>query len=301
MPFAEPIHTIPYEDHWNPWTTLYTSPIWTPILSPKIAVDDEIRDFIPRALASTAFSVSGPTHAITSIRQLKTPLETGILRAVNTGTVEAIRATRTCLYPDVTENTVQSVLDATLQAAGLTPFFAIVQFGESAALPHGGYDGRRQLKPEMMVLIDVGAHLYGYSSDVTRTFYAPFAREAGEEESRVWRVVRDAQIAGVKAVVWNGTAAGVDGAAREVVVRAGYGEGFTHRVGHGIGIKAHEGPYLDGGNFGAVLRPGMVFAVEPGVYLVGRFGVRLEDVVLVREDGEAESLSGRFAGSVWDP
>lgn len=97
------------------------------------------------------------------------------------------------------------------------------------------------------------------------------------------------------------SAASVDIAARKVITDAGYGEYFTHRVGHGIGIKAHESPYLNKGNFGTELRAGMTFTSEPGVYLVEKFGVRHEDILLVREDGEPEVLSGTRASGPWDP
>jgi Xaa-Pro aminopeptidase len=149
--------------------------------------------------------------------------------------------------------------------------------------------------------------LYGYSSDVTRTFYPPFFPDPPPpgynvtEQLAVWQLVADAQAAAVKAMRPNATAASVDLAARDVIDAAGYGKYFTHRLGHSIGIKAHESPYLNKGNFGAVLRPGMVFTAEPGVYVLGEFGVRLEDVLCVKEDGEAEVLSGGFAGSAWEP
>lgn len=98
----------------------------------------------------------------------------------------------------------------------------------------------------------------------------------------------------------NSTAASVDIAARTIISDAGYGEAFTHRVGHGIGIKAHESPYLNKGNTGTKLRAGMVFTSEPGVYLEGEFGVRHEDVLLVG-DGEPAVLSGIRATGPWNP
>jgi Xaa-Pro aminopeptidase len=307
MPFEEDIHTVTYEEPWNYYTTLYQSAIWGDTSSPSLMVDEEIRDFIQRGLAANGFTVVGLTGEVEAVRQVKTEREIGILSAVNTGTVEAIRSVRTCLYPGVMEKEVVEVLDATLAAGGLAPFFDLVEFGKSAALPHGGYDGTRKLEPLMFVLIDVGAHLYGYSSDVTRTFYPPFHREQGTssknttEQLHVWQLVLDAQAAAVQAMVANNTAASVDIAARAVIEAAGYGDYFTHRLGHSIGIKAHESPYLNKGNFDSILRPGMVFTAEPGVYVLNEFGVRHEDVMLVMEDGEAEILSGRFATSPWRP
>lgn len=97
------------------------------------------------------------------------------------------------------------------------------------------------------------------------------------------------------------SAASVDIAARDVITDAGYGDEFIHRVGHGIGIKAHESPYLNKGEVNVTLRAGMVFTSEPGIYLFDKFGVRHEDVLLVIEDGEPEILSGRRARGPWDP
>ncbi|KAF2993818.1 hypothetical protein E8E13_001706 [Curvularia kusanoi] len=307
MPFEEEIHTVTYEEHWNYYTTLYESEIWGETLSPTLMVDEEMRDFIQRGFAANGFTVVGLGGEVEAVRQIKTERELGILRAVNTGTVEAIRAMRQCLYAGVTENEVAEVLDDTMRAAGMDPFFDIVEFGKSAALPHGGYDGSRKLEPGMFVLIDVGAHLYGYSSDVCRTFYPPFVSNPPPpgynvtEQLRIWKVVLDAQNAAVKAMVPNGTAAAVDIAAREIITAAGYEKEFTHRLGHGIGIKAHESPYLNKGNFGAILRPGMVFTAEPGVYVLNDFGVRHEDILVVKENGEAENISGGFARSPWEP
>lgn len=307
MPFEEDIHTITYEEHWNYYTTLYKSGIWNETLSPTLMVDEEMRDFIQRGFTSSGFTVVGLSGEVEIVRQIKTERELGILKAVNTGTVEAIRATRQCLYAGVSENEVAEILDDTIRAAGMDPFFNIVEFGKSAALPHGGYDGNRRLEPGMFILIDVGAHLYGYSSDVCRTFYPPFvpnpppAEFNVTEQLHVWQIVLDAQNAAVKAMVPNVTAVAVDIAAREVIAAAGYGKGFTHRLGHGIGIKAHESPYLNKGNFKSILRPGMVFTAEPGVYVLNYFGVRHEDLLVVKDNGEAENISGGFAQSPWEP
>lgn len=208
-----------------------------------------------------------------------------------------------CLYTGFTENEVRDVLDNTLRAAGLIPFFDIVEFGESAALPHGGYDGTKKLEADVLILIDVGAHLYAYSSDVTRTFYPLFTSHSqhrkynATEQLKVWNAIKDAQDAAIKAMIPNNTAAAVDIAARKIMEDAGCGKYFMHRLGHCIGIKAHESPYLDKGNFAATLCPEMAFTAEPGVYILNDFGVRVENVLLIKEDGQAQSLNRRFAES----
>ena len=314
MPLEEPIETVTYEEHWNPYTTLLASSNFSSPSQngqkPKIMVDDEMRDFISRGLSEKGFEVVGLGGETERVRQTKSEAEIAILRAVNTGTVECLRSMRKCLTPGLTEDDAMQVLDNTLRAAGLDPFFDIVLFDENASMPHGGTDGTKKLKNETMVLIDVGAHLYGYSSDICRSFFPPFLdrlhdpsgpSDSIKEKLKVWDIVFSAQTASLSALVDNSTAAAVDIAARDVIQKEGYGQGFTHRVGHGIGIKAHESPYLNKGNVNTTLKAGMTFTSEPGIYLVDRFGVRHEDVLLVRESGLPEILTGRRAKDAWSP
>lgn len=186
-------------------------------------------------------------------------------------------------------------------------------FDQDASNPHGGTDGSKTLEAETFVLIDVGAHLYGYSSDICRTFFPPFfdkPQSDGDhailspsikEKLKVWDIVLEAQDDSLRALHENGSAASVDIAARKVIADAGYSEAFTHRVGHGIGIKAHESPYLNKGNVNITLKAGMTFTSEPGIYLVDKFGVRHEDVLLVKENGLPDVLSGKRAQGPWDP
>lgn len=318
MPFAddEDATWVTYEEHWNPYATLASSGALicsgdaeTNGAKISIVIDEEMRDFIQRGLASqSAFSVHGLAGEVERVRQTKTLPEVEILRAVNTGTIEAIRAIRPCLTPGLTENDVVQILDNTLRAASLEPFFDIVLFDEDASNPHGGTDGTKVLTNTTMVLIDVGAHLCGYSSDVCRSFFPPFTStdEAVWDDDirhklKVWDIVFEAQTQSLSALTLNHSAADVDLAARRVIDKAGYSDAFTHRVGHGIGIKAHESPYLNKGNTGTPLRAGMTFTSEPGIYLVDHFGVRHEDVLLVKEDGLPDVLSGVRATNAWKP
>lgn len=314
MPFKEEIEVVTYEEHWNPYTTLLSSSIFSTTKSqPKVMVDEEMRDFISRGLAENGFNVHGLGGEVERVRQTKSEAEIGILRAVNTGTVESVRAMRKCLVPGLTEDEVMWVLDNTMRSAGMDPFFDIVLFDEDASNPHGGTDGSKVLEKETMVLIDVGSHLFGYSSDICRSFFPPFFQKPKsdqeletlssevKEKLYVWDVVLDAQTASLHALHENGSCASVDLAARGVIEDAGYGDAFTHRVGHGIGIKAHESPYLNKGNVDTKLKAGMTFTSEPGIYLVDKFGVRHEDVLLVRENGLPDLLTGQRATGPWDP
>jgi Xaa-Pro dipeptidase len=165
----------------------------------------------------------------------------------------------------------------------------VVQFGPSSALPHGASSARRLARNEA-VLIDAWDRPEGYYYDITRS---NFFGKPTDEYRRIWDVVLEAQTAGIEKAAPGVPCSEVDAAARRVIEKAGYGEFFTHRLGHGLGIDVHEPPYMVGHDR-TVLEPGMTFTSEPGIYLPGRFGVRIEDDVLVTEKG-AESLSPRVS------
>ncbi len=166
--------------------------------------------------------------------------------------------------------------------------FAIVGSGPNSASPHHDASDRRIRAGEPVVL-DIGGTLAGYLSDTTRTIWV--AGEDGIEPEpefrRVYDVVRDAQARATAGVRPGVPAEQIDATARGVIEAAGYGEGFTHRVGHGIGLEVHEDPYMVAGN-STPLQPGMAFSVEPGIYLQGRWGVRLENIVICAGPGGDE-------------
>ncbi|KAI1381982.1 metallopeptidase family M24 [Hypoxylon crocopeplum] len=331
----ENLDIVIWEEHWNPYQTLMESHLFKNKgeAAPKIMTDEEMRDFIVRGLGAAGFETVGLNAEVELVRQVKSPAEVELLRAVNTGTVVAVRAMRPCLVPGLTENEVTDILNNALKSIGFGLFFNIVLFEEHGALPHGGFvTGWKKLAYDSMIVIDVGAHYLGYSSDICRSFFIDLpkgqtrmvwetvaglvglgremagqedlaARDAGlhAEKLKVWVIVLEAQTAAAAAFKPNTTAASIDIAARKVIDDAGYGAGFTHRLGHGIGIKAHESPYLNKWNTGVFLQPGMTFTNEPGIYLEGKFGVRHEDIYLVKESGEAELLTGERAKGPYEP
>ncbi|HTR04886.1 MAG TPA: Xaa-Pro peptidase family protein [Thermoanaerobaculia bacterium] len=163
----------------------------------------------------------------------------------------------------------------------------MVQFGPSSAYPHGA-SGSTPLSRDQAVLIDAWDRPDGYFYDITRsTFYGT----PTDEYRKVWSIVLEAQSAAIDKAAPGVACAEVDAAARRVIEKAGYGEYFTHRLGHGLGIDVHEPPYMVGHDR-TILEPGMTFTSEPGIYLPGRFGVRIEDDIVCTERG-AESLSPR--------
>jgi Xaa-Pro aminopeptidase len=161
--------------------------------------------------------------------------------------------------------------------------FAIVGTGPNGASPHHE-PGRRVIEEGDLVVCDFGGRRRGYSSDVTRTFSVG---GASDEQQKVHRVVHGASEAARAAVGPGVTCQEIDRAARRVVEEAGFGEFFIHRTGHGIGLEVHEHPYIVEGNE-TPLEEGMTFSIEPGVYLPGRFGVRIEDIVACGDDGVDE-------------
>ena len=160
-------------------------------------------------------------------------------------------------------------------------FETIVGAGPNGAKPHHGH-GDREIRAGEPVVLDFGTRVDGYPSDQTRTLV--FDGDPPAAYERVHETVREAQAAAVDAVEPGVTAAAVDRAAREVIEAAGHGDAFVHRTGHGVGLDVHEEPYIVAGN-DRELEPGMVFSVEPGIYLDGRFGCRIEDLVVVTSDG----------------
>ncbi|ETN36394.1 uncharacterized protein HMPREF1541_08671 [Cyphellophora europaea CBS 101466] len=314
IPADSELDIVIWEEHWDPYQTLLEQ-TFDRREGLVIMTDEEMRDYIVRGLTSAGFHTVGLTPNVDAVRQQKSPAELSLLRAVNTGTVEALRKMRPCLIPGLTENQVMTILDnALLSVPGFGLFFNIVLFDENAALPHGGKaTGGKTLTHHTVVLIDVGAHYRGYSSDICRSFLIDPPRGQTPEgvaasdpqfatKQKVFDTVLAAQNASIAHFRPGETAASVDVAARSVIAKQGWEKQFTHRVGHGIGIKAHESPYLHKGNTRVKLREGMTFTSEPGVYLTGRFGVRSEDVFVVTERGsEVRCLSGPRAKGFWEP
>lgn len=180
-----------------------------------------------------------------------------------------------------TEAAVSADLSARLLAEGHDIVnFAIVAAGENAASPHH-HPGDRVIRHGEIVLCDFGGTMAGYCSDITRCVHlgAPPA-----EVAEAYAVLHEAQAAGVAAGVIGAECQDVDRAARAVIAGAGFGEYFIHRTGHGIGMEAHEDPYMVEGN-SLPIAAGHAFSVEPGIYVAGRWGMRLEDIVVATGDG----------------
>ncbi len=220
------------------------------------------------------------------LRAVKAEDEKGYLREAAARMLTAIAATHGKLHEGITEREAGEILSAELRRLGVRGG-ALVQFGASAALPHGGPGDVRLAKGDV-VLIDGGCRVQGYTSDITRTVaFGP----ASDELRKVYAVVDAAQRAAFGAFRAGAIPEEVDRAARKPIEDAGYGAFFTHRLGHGLGMDGHEGPYLVKGNR-VPLVAGNVCTLEPGVYLPGKLGVRIEDDAAATAGGY-EPLSTR--------
>ncbi|MEW1602396.1 aminopeptidase P family protein [Streptomyces sp. NPDC093808] len=221
------------------------------------------------------------TEALPMLRAVKDAAELERLAAAGAAADTAFEEIRHVRFSGRRESEVAADLAALLRRFGHSQVdFTIVASGPNGANPHHEAGDRRIERGDMVVL-DFGGLKDGYGSDTSRTVHVG---EPSEEERRVHDLVREAQEAGFRAVRPGAACQDVDRAAREVIADAGYGEYFIHRTGHGIGVTTHEPPYMIEGEEQPLV-PGMCFSVEPGVYLPGRFGVRIEDIVTVTEDG----------------
>jgi Xaa-Pro aminopeptidase len=175
----------------------------------------------------------------------------------------------------------RELVDRMIAAGHERANFAIVATAEHAASPHHEPSPERFIVDGDLVLCDFGGTMHGYCSDITRMYSVG---EPSTEVRDIYAVLAEAQDAGVRSATVGTPCQDVDAAARAVIASAGYGDQFVHRVGHGIGTEAHEDPYMVAGNE-RPLAPGYAFSVEPGMYFPGRFGMRLEDIVVATESG----------------
>lgn len=253
----------------------------------SIALDETMRadfaglvqDALPGAVRQFGASTVG------ALRMRKDADEAVALKKVALVGDDAMRAAWAAMRVGMTEREVSDVVREAFKAQGAQPLFTIVGAGGNGAFPHH-QTGETKLQPGDVVVMDIGGGLGGYPSDMTRMAVMGTPPDGYLEIHAVVEAAVQAALAAAKPGAF---AREVDAAARDVITQAGYGEAFVHRTGHGLGVEIHEPPYITATSE-QVLEEGMVFSIEPGIYLPGRFGIRLEDIVILRSDG-AEILS----------
>ncbi len=262
----------------------------------RIGIEETVKfvfaDGIARA-GAPAFTAVSATPVTAGCRMIKDEHEVAFLRLAGKATLQVYEAVYKALQEGMTQRDVSALIQAGYARVGF-PGEASLNIGEYTASPHGSR-APQTIREGTIIMLDDGCRVEGYTSDITRTFVLG---KPSEKMVRVFETVRRAQQAALKAARPGVPNEAVDAAARAVITEAGYGPGFkyfTHRVGHGLGMEMHEWNYLVKNNmFGydgkPTLQAGMVFSDEPGIYIRGEFGVRLEDDMHITADG-AELLT----------
>jgi Xaa-Pro dipeptidase len=275
------------------------------VATASIGVDENTKfvwtQGIARATPQAAIVLG--TGITAGCRMIKDSHELELMQLANTATLKVYHAVYQALQPGMTQNQFSELISLAYRRVGF-PGEASVQTGPYTALPHGS-STPQTISEGTIIMVDDGCTVEGYQSDITRTFVLG---KASEKMNKVFDIVRRAQDAALKAARPGAPLESIDAAARDVVVRAGYGPGFkyfSHRLGHGIGMEGHEWPYLVKNNMFGWARslraqPGMTFSNEPGIYIRGEFGIRLEDDMVITADGarlftpQSESLEKPF-------
>lgn len=248
----------------------------------RVGLDETMRaDFALLLLGA----LPDATHAFApetlgALRMRKDPAEFASLKMNANVADRAMKKAFAAIREGMTETELAAVVKEHFASEGATPAFWIVGAGSNGAFPHH-QTGSRKLAEGDAVVIDIGGRKAGFPSDITRM---AVVGQPPKGYGQIHSIVEKAVQAALKAAKPGVKASDVDAAARNVIADAGYGEYFVHRTGHGLGIDVHEPPYITATS-DTVLDEGMVFSIEPGIYLPGRFGIRLEEIVILREDG----------------
>ncbi|MBI1805417.1 MAG: aminopeptidase P family protein, partial [Ignavibacteria bacterium] len=265
-----------------------------------LGIEETTRYFVTEgiSLGDTSVSVVSGTPVAAGCRSVKSAHEIELMQIADDITAEVFKSALPSLKEGMTEKEFGKTVSKLFSDFGVSGG-ALVLFGEASAYPHG-LEREHTLTENSIVLIDGGCSVEGYASDITRT--TVFGKPT-DKMKKVWEIVRNAQSAALASAKPGVSGEAIDYAARKVIVEAGYGpvyKYFTHRLGHGIGMDGHEWYYLVPGN----KRPeqaGNMHSNEPGIYIPGEFGIRLEDEMLITETGaklllpQAESLEKIFS------
>jgi Xaa-Pro dipeptidase len=283
-PFTGTADVRTWEEHESPYQRLAQGLKDRGVSSGRIGVEETVRHVFVDGLAQAAPSlalVSG-TPVTAGCRVVKDAHELALMRLASDVTLKAYEAAWKGLAEGMTQRDFAGLIAAAHAKLGY-PGGASVQTAEYSALPHGSIQPQ-VIREGTIILIDGGCAVEGYQSDISRTFVLG---KPTDKMRQVFDIEYAAQTAALKAARPGVPCEAVDAAARKVIVEAGYGPDykyFTHRVGHGMGMDGHEWPYLVRGNT-LPLAPGMTFSDEPGIYIRGEFGVRLEDDMVITENG----------------
>lgn len=298
-PFAGTADVRTWHEHESPYERVAQGLRDRGIATGRLGIEETVKFVFSDGVAQAArqLALISGTPVTAGCRGIKDAHELALMQLANTVTLKAYEAAYKSLAEGMTQNDFENLVSAAHARLGFAGG-AGVQTGQYSAMPHGSIQPQ-VIREGTILLIDGGCNIEGYQSDISRTFVLG---KPTDKMKRVFEIERRAQDAALAAARPGVPCEAVDAAARKVIVDAGFGPDykyFTHRVGHGIGMDWHEWPYLVRGNK-TPLAPGMTFSDEPGIYLPGEFGVRLEDDMYITDDGaklftpQSESLEKPF-------
>lgn len=277
-------HVLPWDEHEDS-AKIFADALKAKGLGKHVVADPDVRArFVAPISAHLGTPIGDGSALARELRGPKSAREIEILRSAQERTQAAIKAVYAVTEPGMTSTRVGALAHFAQKSLGLTGTWDLSLSGPSGAFPHGD-EVDRELEKGSVMLLDTGGKLHGYCSDTTRTWVV--GAPPSDEVQKVWDAVRAAQIAGMDAMGVGKRTGDADKAARAALAKHGYDDGYahlSHRLGHGIGVQIHEPPYLDGGS-DVLMEVGMCFTNEPGIYLPGRFGLRIEDINIITETG----------------
>lgn len=287
---ATDLPIVSYEDHQNPWAIIKEN---IAVLQPTVkflGIDEDsliVSRFHTLQAIFDQATIENITDSIQNIMVIKTENEIEKMKEAGHLADRAVEIGINALNEGITEQEVVAIIEFEMKKLGINEmsFPTMVLFGDHAGSPHGT-PGKRKLKNNELVLFDLGVVKDGYTSDMTRTI--SFGNIT-EEFKHIYEVVLEAQTKAQHAIRPGMKASELDKIARDVISEAGYGEYFNHRLGHGLGKSIHEFPSISSAN-NMEIQEGMCFSIEPGIYIPGKIGIRIEDCIYVTKNG-AESLT----------
>jgi Xaa-Pro dipeptidase len=269
----------PWDEHENPFEKIVQGLKERGISSGVLAAESTIRFFIVAGIrqASSAYEIIPADPIVRACRLIKSPAELALLQLANDVTIEALRQVHAQVALGMSGADIMALMDHATLSLGGAPEFSLVLLNEASAYPHGSVKPQK-IREGSVILMDCGCAVHGYQSDISRTwvFGQPSARQR-----KVWDTVKRGQEIALQTAKIDVPVGSVDDAVRKYYESEGWGPGYklpglSHRTGHGIGLDGHEPPYLVHGDT-TPLQAGMCFSDEPGIYIPGEFGIRMED------------------------
>jgi Xaa-Pro dipeptidase len=269
----------PWNEHESPFERIVQGLRDRGVAAGVLAIESTVRFFIVDGIKQTSksYELVSAEPLVRACRLIKSPAELALLQAANNVTIEALRSVHARVERGMSSADISALMDRATVALGGEPEFSLVLLNEASAYPHGSLQPQA-VREGSVILMDCGCAVRGYQSDISRTwvFGQPTARQR-----KIWDTVKRGQEIALQTAKIGVAAGAIDDAVRGYYEREGWGPGYklpglSHRTGHGIGLDGHEAAYLVHGD-ATPLQAGMCFSDEPGIYIPGEFGVRLED------------------------